>query len=172
MTQGQGWQPPHQPQQPWAFPPGQPFPPASPAPKSHAPKIVIGCVIAFVLGILGFGGAVGFSIYKATEPPRTASHAFLGALRKGDYDAAWALTTPGFKANVRREDFEAEMLKRVPEATRSKDTTFSSTQISNVTACLAGELSSGDSVYIRLQEGTRGWQVEDINSTPVVGCDY
>lgn len=176
---GPGWQ--QQPQPGWGQQPQQPGNwggPAHPVIMQPQPRkrggmcLIIGLAVALVAAA-GIGGFVYF-IINLTAPPRDASHEFLRKLRAEDYDGAWNRTSSDYRRRVPKEAFGAAVTATLPNARRSKDATFNSTQISDQRACLSGSLTgdSGDShIAVRLVNENGDWLVDEFSSGRVSGCD-
>ncbi len=136
-----------------------------------------GCIIGFAIGLLvliaAIGGFVAF-ILKATAPPRDASHAFLGKVRKGEWDAAYRDTSKEYQKTVSREAFEKQLESDLPGVKGSTDATFNSTSITNSQACLSGTLklaSGSEDIHVRLVEEDGGWKIAAISRGFVAGCN-
>ncbi len=171
MAQGPGW---HQgPQRPWGPTPGAPgFAPPPRDPGWTAGKIACAVVVPLILLFALAIGGMAYFIVKGTAPPRDAAHAFLAKVRKGDFSAAYDLTSPDFQARVSEEALERHLEENLPDARRSDDATFNSTHISNDVACLSGTLAPTDApVYMRLRERSGRWVIEDLSRAGVAGCD-
>jgi len=128
-----------------------------------------------VLGLLLFvamiGGFVAL-IFKQTAPPRDAGHAFLGKVRKGDYDGAWTSTSEAYKKATPHDAFEKQMKEQFPEAGKSTDATFNSTTKSGSEACLGGSLAPGSTpIHLRVVEEGGQWRVDRLSKGRVEGCD-
>lgn len=148
----------------------QPLPPAAaPAPKTAKTRNVVLIVIGVVLlGCVGLAVGLGGVVMNATQPVVTAGDAFLTALKDGNYDRAYALSTPGLQQKVQN----AQGLQRTLGVSRLplKSWSFSSRSVNNAEGHVAGsgELEDGRTVAIDLQFEQTGddWKVSGFNIQP------
>jgi TM2 domain-containing membrane protein YozV len=134
-----------------------------------------GKVIAWVLGtfILFFGCFIGLIVsvvVAGTGPAVQVVHAQMDAIKAGDYDKAYALTSPEFQSGTKMDDFKgfASSYKELKDNT---DITLNDRTINaDGTAVLKGSVTSKDgstaAIVYEMVKVDGVWKIQSINIKP------
>jgi hypothetical protein len=158
---------------PEALPPTPPTPPTPPPAARRDGRISTRTVVLIGVGLVGlaiiscviFAGGLFAGIMGATQPVVDASDAFLTALKDGNYDRAYALSSPSLQGELQNPQGFQRVLRvnRLP----LKSWTFTNRSINNQQGQVAGngELDDGRTVTIQLQLQLTGgeWKVSAFN---------
>jgi hypothetical protein len=144
-------------------------PTATPPAKSNKTRNVVLIVIGVILAsCIVFGASMFGVVMNATQPVVTAGDAFMTALKDGNYDRAYALSSSGLQQKLQ----DAQGFRRTLNVSRLplKSWSFSSRSINNAEGHVAGsgELEDGRTVSIDLQLEQTGddWKVSAFNIQP------
>ena len=155
--------PPAQPPQQYAPPQGYPPVPEVPA-KKKSPLLIIllaigGIILLCVLGVFLFVGG----IFGATQPVVDAGEAYMIALRDGNYDRAFDLSSP----DLQNEVGDASGLEGALSSKQPATWTFTSRSINNNDGQLSGNTTYKDgtsgTVEMTLTKLNNAWKVVGIS---------
>jgi hypothetical protein len=132
--------------------------------RSPLQWVAIGCGGLLVLGVV-FGAVLFFFVSGVTGPAKTAGDGFMGALRDGNYQAAYDMGSPGFQ----KDAVSVANLQRVVEGGGVKPTewSFNSTNVDgdtgamDGTATVAGGKKASASVSVVKVDGV--WKVSSFD---------
>ena len=147
----------------YAPPPGGVQTGVTPPPRRRSPlRIILIIVVAFLL-LCGIGVAllVG-GIFAATQPVVNAGDAYMSALRDGDYNKAFNLSTPA----LQQELGSADNLKAAVGSKQPTSWNFTSRSIDNGQGSLSGTTTFTDgtngTIDLGLSQVGNDWKVSGI----------
>lgn len=114
-------------------------------PKSSKKKIgcwIVGCLTVLVIGILFVTSIVGVAFW-ATKGPVKVIQEQLSALRRGDIEGAYLLTSGDFHKVTNLDRFK-QFINTYPLLAQNKKASFSSRKIENDKGYVSGTLTAAD----------------------------
>jgi hypothetical protein len=151
------------------YPPPSPVPSMAPPPlpkKGRSPFFWVGlgccgCLLLVLIAVGGIGGAAFFATRGVVEVVR----AQIAEIKAGDMDAAYRRMSDAYRQSHSAQDFAA-FVARHPGLKENSDSTFTTRNITNDKAHLAGFLmaASGakETVSYDLVKAGGDWQIEEI----------
>jgi uncharacterized protein DUF4864 len=152
-----------------AYSPSSPVPSMAPPPlpkKGRSPFFWVGlgccgCLLLVALMVAGIGGAAMFATRGAVEAVR----AQIADIKAGRMDAAYQRMSDEYRQSHTAADFAA-FVDRHPGLKENSDSTFTSRNITNDKAHIAGYLMAGggtkETVSYELLKAGGDWKIEDI----------
>jgi len=138
-----------------------------PQKKSSPVKwIAIGCGAFVLIGacIAGSAALIAGGVFKATEAPAEAAHAFFGDLRAQNWQSAHSRMSAAYQSTRTPENLQLAAAQ-MPALTQQTDSTFSSRNIDATGATLSGYLTTPSGnvpVEVRLSSANDAWYIESL----------
>jgi hypothetical protein len=150
----------------YAPPPGGPqmgMTGMAPPPRRRSPLLIIGIIVVAFLLLCGVGVALLIGgVFAATQPVVNAGDAYMSALRDGDYNKAFDLSTPALQQEVG----SADNLKAAVGSKQPTSWSFTSRSINNGQGSLSGTTTFTDgtngTVDMGLSQVGNDWKVSGI----------
>jgi hypothetical protein len=139
-----------------------------PPPRRRPTCLIIGIIVVVVLLVCGGGialltGGIIAGVFTATQPVVDAGDAYMSALRDGNYNTAFNLSSQALKQEVG----DAQGLQNALSAKQPQSWTFTSRNINNGQGSLSGTASykdgSNGTVNIALVKEGNNWVVDGIS---------
>lgn len=131
-------------------------------------KVLIGCLIALALFILGIIGIIAIAMF-ATSGINDVANDQLKALRGGDVAKAYSYTSKDFQAATSLDQFKA-FVDEYPSLKNNESSSFASRSIENDQGTLEGSLKSKDGgvtpVTYKFVKENDEWKVLSIELKP------